>query len=291
MPIILVVGGSYAGHQACKTLMEYLPSNCRIVLLERNSHFNHVYAFPRFSVLPGNEHKAFIPYDNLFKSKAKNNHEFIHGSLTFLGNLLQKIAYYRSLRGSQENKVERQLPYDYLVYAVGSQRSSSIDLWRRRNYGGDKAIGMEVLQRQQQRIKASDVVILGGGALGIQLASDIVSTYNNDNRKRVTLVSSSPLLLKHFDPIMHDIALQWLKDHGVKVILGKRGKIVEKDENGRIIAQVTDAVRVIETDLILECTGLKPVTEYLGEAVGTTHRRGAPVNQYLQLMDRDEIYD
>lgn len=35
------------------------------MLVERNSHFTHLFAFPRYGVVPGLEHQAFIPYDNI----------------------------------------------------------------------------------------------------------------------------------------------------------------------------------------------------------------------------------
>ncbi|SNX84216.1 uncharacterized protein MEPE_02924 [Melanopsichium pennsylvanicum] len=64
---IVVLGGSYGGMHAATVLAQKLPSTHRVILIERNSHFNHLYVFPRFSVLPGHEHKAFIPYSSIFK--------------------------------------------------------------------------------------------------------------------------------------------------------------------------------------------------------------------------------
>lgn len=64
---VVVLGGSYGGMHAATVLAQKLPPTHRVVLIERNSHFNHLYVFPRFSVLPGHEHKAFIPYSSIFK--------------------------------------------------------------------------------------------------------------------------------------------------------------------------------------------------------------------------------
>lgn len=44
-----------------------LPPSHRVILIERNSHFNHLYAFPRFSVLPGHAHKAYVPFSHIFR--------------------------------------------------------------------------------------------------------------------------------------------------------------------------------------------------------------------------------
>ncbi|MCO5549511.1 hypothetical protein L7F22_002983 [Adiantum nelumboides] len=64
---VIVLGGSYGGMHAATVLANKLPPSHRVILIERNSHFNHLYVFPRFSTLPGHEHKAFIPYTSIFK--------------------------------------------------------------------------------------------------------------------------------------------------------------------------------------------------------------------------------
>ncbi|PWN89861.1 FAD/NAD(P)-binding domain-containing protein [Acaromyces ingoldii] len=68
---VVVVGGSYGGMHAATVLAQRLPPSHRVILVERNSHFNHLYVFPRFSTLPGHEHKAFIPYSSIFSNAPK----------------------------------------------------------------------------------------------------------------------------------------------------------------------------------------------------------------------------
>jgi hypothetical protein len=50
---VVVLGGSFAGIQLAKRLTETLPTGHRAVLVEKNSHFNYVFNFPRYSVLLG----------------------------------------------------------------------------------------------------------------------------------------------------------------------------------------------------------------------------------------------
>lgn len=63
---VVVLGGSYGGMHAAMVLAKKLPPSHRVILVERNSHFNHLYVFPRFTVYPGHEHKAFVPYTSIF---------------------------------------------------------------------------------------------------------------------------------------------------------------------------------------------------------------------------------
>lgn len=37
---VLVLGASYAGHRIAQELVTILPSSCRVVVLDRNTHFN-----------------------------------------------------------------------------------------------------------------------------------------------------------------------------------------------------------------------------------------------------------
>ena len=40
-----MLGASYAGHRATQLLVSYLPLNWRVVVLERNTHFNREHGF------------------------------------------------------------------------------------------------------------------------------------------------------------------------------------------------------------------------------------------------------
>jgi len=55
---VLVLGASYAGHRAIQMLLAQLPADWRVVVLERNTHANHLYAFPRVAVVKGHEEKV-----------------------------------------------------------------------------------------------------------------------------------------------------------------------------------------------------------------------------------------
>lgn len=137
-----------------------------------------------------------------------------------------------------------------------------------------KVSGMRFLQEQQDVIaRASSILIVGGGALGIQYATDIADLHPS---KRVTLIHSRQRLLPTFSEKIHEAALQRLDELGVDVILGDRvilpeGHVFEgKELDHRIVH--TEGGRAIETDLQLFCTGQKPNTQlvksFLPNAVG-----------------------
>jgi NADH dehydrogenase FAD-containing subunit len=60
---IVVIGGSYVGMNTAESLANASQGRFRVLLIEKNSHFQHLFAFPRYAVttrVP--THKAFIPY-------------------------------------------------------------------------------------------------------------------------------------------------------------------------------------------------------------------------------------
>jgi NADH dehydrogenase FAD-containing subunit len=143
---VLVLGASYGGQRAAQTLISVLPSNWRVVVLERNSHFNHLYAFPRMSVLPGHEHKIFVPYSRLFQPQdvvvTSSNNVVLHGNLDSLTPSTSQdgkpavgrgLARYTPLHATEGQSVDwskkEEVAFDYLVYALGSKLPAPIDLW------------------------------------------------------------------------------------------------------------------------------------------------------------------
>lgn len=80
------------------------------------------------------------------------------------------------------------------------------------------------LQGVQEKIKASqNIAIIGGGAVGVELASDIKDFYPD---KDVTLIHSRGQLLGHFGKRLQDYALKALQDElKIRVLLNERPKM------------------------------------------------------------------
>lgn len=278
---IAVLGASYAGHRAVQVIAPTLPAGWRIVVLERNTHAPHLYAFPRMTVVSGHEPKVFIPYDRLFAAArnnllppAKGGHALIQASITAVqlpsasastsaaenqaddptvpttaasspdspANHDHQVdtSTMTTTRGQaasiafrlidpQGNLGEQKwLQADFIVYALGSELSDPINAWASQTagspspYNGSKSQGIQFLQRAQGRIQsAKSILVVGGGALGVQLAGDIAERYPE---KEVTLTHSRNLLPR-FDPWMHEQASQHLERLGVKLILGSRADL------------------------------------------------------------------
>lgn len=113
---------------------------------------------------------------------------------------------------------------------------------------GSKQEGVSWLQEAQSRVRqAKSVIVIGGGALGVQFASDIAAYYGTASSppspdhleatrgvpvKKVTLLCSSKYLLPRFDKWMHDQSLEALQKLGVEVLLNARADLSQDAMQG-----------------------------------------------------------
>ncbi|KAK9893448.1 FAD/NAD(P)-binding domain-containing protein [Cystobasidium minutum MCA 4210] len=344
---IVVIGASYGGAHVAEVLAKGLPKNHRVILVDKNSHFNHIYRFVRFGVLPGHEAKVFIPYTNVLTRASQpeatiSEHHCPKGSAAAeiseyarsifiqakVVNVTKKYvevdrtlcevdgitencvvehehpiecgAYKKAaadgtleegfncmcLNGSDgpiSNKNTTKVRYDYLVFATGSIMPRPL-----LSNSRTKEAGMHFLQGQQDVIRrAKSILIVGGGALGVQYATDIADLYKD---KKITLVHSRERLLPHFEEEVHKRAVERMRELGIEMILGDRmimpeGHVFEgKELDHRILK--TQKGREIESDLQLFCTGQSPntslVKNVLPNAVGKDGY--IKVNRHMQVQ-------
>ena len=216
---VVILGGSFAGIQLAKRLTETLPTGYRIVLIEKNSHFNYVFNFPRYSVLQGHEQKAFIPYSGLAKDSPK-------GILELVQDLATDIA-----DGEVELKSGGRVKFEYLAIATGTRQNPPAQV-----RGTEKVDGCGELRNMQKQIEVSkSIAIVGGGPVGVQLAGDIKTFYED---KHVVLIHSRQRLLPNFGKVLHDYVIDAMVRMGVTVMLDERPRL--PDGTGPLTLQFKD---------------------------------------------------
>ena len=201
---IIIVGASFAGYFAAKIIATSLPPNsgCRVVVIEPHSHFNFTWVFPRFCVVKDHEHKAFIPYGRYIPAEL----------VRWVQARVQTVesTQVRLTNGSS-------IPYDFLLVATGSGASDGLPS---RAGVNEKNDGVVLLREMQNRIESSEhLVVVGGGAAGVELAADAKALYP---QKNVVLVHSREAVMNRFGLELQVAALDGLRGLGVEVILGER---------------------------------------------------------------------
>ena len=135
--------------------------------------------------------------------------------------------------------------------------------------------GIEVRRAIDQK-KPGQVVIVGGGYVGLEMAENFVRRLLN-----VTLVEKTPQLMNTLDPDMAGLINKSLQETGVKLFLNESIKGFEVSE-GEVRGVVTDQ-RTLPADLVLLGLGVRPNSALAGKAgipLGKTG--GIKVNERMQ---------
>ena len=109
----------------------------------------------------------------------------------------------RSFEGQQR------IPFDYLVIATGTRLMPPSMM-----PSDEKDPSVTFLQDHQARAqKACSIVLVGGGAVGVQMALDLKERYPE---KDITVVHSRDRVMPQYHPDLHDIVVKSFQDAGVK---------------------------------------------------------------------------
>ncbi|KAJ3033554.1 hypothetical protein HDV00_006065 [Rhizophlyctis rosea] len=271
---VVAIGGSILG-QAITLLLRQtpLPPTHRLLIIERHSHAHYMFAFPRAATIPGIENHLFAPYTNMFPNPS-------HGRV--IHALATKITPTHVELDREVDGVKK-VGYEYLVMATGARHPEPGNL----NDCDTKEEGVKTLKRYQSLIAASThPLIIGGGAVGIELAAEIKEHFSE---KKVTLVHSRDRYLGAYKVDMHQRCFRVLQKLGVEQVLGDR---IDVPKGGFVRDGVRREFRtrrgsVIESDLVLLCTGMQPNSSLLTTLSPTSlsPSRFVLVRPTLQLKD------
>lgn len=156
----MVRSGKLTGTKATELIANKTHATHRTIMVEKNTHFQHLFAFPRFAVVPGYEHKAFIPYTNAFSSSTPpDSTSIVQGKAV---ELLKDRVVVETGNGEKE-----EIEYEYLVLATGTKLTPPGTL-----HTEGKVNGIKYFQDHQTAMKkAEKIVIVGGGAVGVRESS------------------------------------------------------------------------------------------------------------------------
>ncbi|KAH8427918.1 uncharacterized protein LDX57_005621 [Aspergillus melleus] len=191
---VFVIGASFAGYHVARCLANSLPTGYRVVVIEKHTHFHFTWILP----------------------------EVCANGLVDMGDRYSATdcsGWERGGSGKVELKSGESVDYEYLVIATGASAGlpSRVPV-------SSKQEGMNMLEDEQEKLRvANDVVVIGGGDAGVELAADAKARYPEKN---VTLVHPRQRLLNsHYGDQVGQIASRELRTLGVNVRLGERATL------------------------------------------------------------------
>ena len=171
------------------------------------------------------------------------------------------------------------LPYDYCVIATGSMSKAPVEpptgLAPHEYFNGVAA----------KIAHAKDIVVLGGGPVGIELAGEIKAKHPGTN---VTLVSGTDTLCHNmgFPADTSAKIVDTLQSVGVKTLLGHPLDLGTHIHDSLVIhsppKSYSDSLKNI--DLVINCTGSVPNTKFLPLNL-LTAKGLVRVNEFLQVKE------
>jgi len=235
MARVVVVGGGYGG----TTVAKALDGVADVVLVEPRDAFQHNVAALRALVSPDWTAKMFLPYDRLLSRG------------TVVRDRAARVAPDGVLLASGAR-----LTADYIVLATGSSYPFPAK--------ADRLSTVESLARYEaaraELSLASRVLLLGAGAVGIELAGEIEAAFPTT---RVTVVDPAPEILPGpYSQALRDALRTQL---GATLVLGS--PLVAPPPVPAGVYQPFEVAtvdgRAIGADIFFRCNGLTPVTGYL----------------------------
>jgi len=182
---------------------------------------------------------------------------------------------------------ESSLPYDKLVLATGaSPVVPPIPGVDKKNvftlHGVHDAEGIKAILAQG---KAEDVVIIGGGLIGVE-TTEALATHGC----RVTVVEMLPQILNMLDWDIARLVEQHLESKGVKVLTNTKALALESHVGSEnLVAQVRTDKGVLPADMVILSIGVRPnvtLAKQAGLVIGA--KTGAiQVDDHMRTSDPD----
>ncbi len=230
---VIIVGGGYVGSELARAL----DGNADVTLVEQRETFCHVPALIRAVVQPDHVEKAMFRYDSLLRN----------------GRVVRGRA--ASVDGNGVTLEDgTRLDAEAIVLATGSRHSaafkpegSSVEGLRKANLALGEAVAA-----------ARHVAVVGGGALGVELAGEIRAARPDT---QVTLVSAGPLL-EGYEARLGKALSRKLKLLGAELVQGRAIDLTSTQEAFAGPLRLEDG-REIDADLVIPALGSTPDTTLL----------------------------
>lgn len=293
LPLVVIVGAGFAGLKLARKLKR---QHYQVLLLDKNNYHQFQPLFYQVATAGLEPSAISFPLRKIFHSSK---------------NVIFRMAEVKHF-DSKEKRLYTDIgyvDYDYLVLAMGGDTnyfgSKSIEYYATPMKSVSEALYIrnKVISNYERAINIAksenrkylmNVVIVGGGPTGVELAGAMAEMRNNVLPKdypelsfanmKVVLIEAGPELLGPMSKEAKNHALKYLKKLGVEVMLDTQ----VKDYNGQIVTLEGDIF--LETQTLLWAAGIKP-----NRIEGLSSEHFAPngrilVDEYSEVMGSSRVF-
>lgn len=240
---VVIYGGGMAGAMLAKSLS----SVANVTLVDPLDYFEVPMAAPRNLVKADFANQAIVPFTQ---------------ALPLVKHVQGKLVVMTPSGGLVEDSHGKQvtLRADVTVLATGSRFANEL----MRGLDGTVASRKSFYARYNECIdSATEIVIVGGGPIGVEVAGEIAEAYGN---KRITILESGPRILSGTTEEVAAHARTLLQTRGISVRTGER--LVEGGSDPHSVfskagVAISSRGTRIPYDLMIWCTGGRPNTGYM----------------------------
>jgi apoptosis-inducing factor 2 len=266
-PTVVVLGGGYAGIHVARSLDEVAD----VMLVEPKDDFVHNVAALRALVDPSWLERIYLPYDGLL------------GRGRVIRDRAVKADADRVVLGSGA-----ELSPDYLVLATGS----GYPFPAKSDVASTRAAHAKVRGTHAALAAAGRVLLLGAGAVGIELAGEIKAVWPG---KQVTLVDvADDVLGERYRADLKAELRRQLSELGVELLLGSPLRAGPPAGPGelRTFTVATQAGAAVTADIWFRCFGVAPASDYLVGGLAAARRPDGfvEVTPELVVAGQDRVF-
>ncbi|KAJ3493325.1 hypothetical protein NLJ89_g11045 [Agrocybe chaxingu] len=272
---IVIVGGGPAGVVLFNEFGSKLSaSEASVIMVTPRPYFTWLPACPRMLVTEDGEleKRVLMPFPDNFN---EGNRKVVLSKVVSIHDGEEKAQRFVTLDNGET------IEFSVLILAPGSKWDGPL------GFPESKEEDLEFIKKWRKEFaEAKDIVLIGGGAVGVELAGELVDEWPT---KPVTLVHGHPLLLTatYPDKFRQDVVDRLIR-RGVNLVLGDYvDDIIPKD--GKITTRKgTD----VPADLVISTRGGKPNTEFIRTLGSDVLDDGGyiRVRETLQLVDHPRIF-
>lgn len=281
---VLVIGGVAAGSKAAAKITRLKP-DADVTIVDRGTVLAYAgCALPYYVAGTVKDSRdlisspAGVMRDPVFFHNVKHVHVRNHTEATEVDRNGKRVRVVDTFTGREE-----WLRYDKLLLATGASAAVPPELNADfKNvftlHGVRDAEGMKGRLASAQ---ARDVVIIGGGLLGVEMTESLCS-----KGCRVTIIEREKTILSVYDEDIALLVAQHMASRGVKVVTNARAVELEGDEEVRSVV-LADGQRY-PADMVILAIGVRPNVELARDAGLTLGETGAiHVDGAMRTSDPD----